>query len=74
MTNNNITLSLTDKDGFKDSLIIEQVRPTYPRLANDNYGSPKKIEKWGFVIIAVNKEFTNTRQAEIEAFFNTIAQ
>jgi RimJ/RimL family protein N-acetyltransferase len=36
---------------LKELLKIEQVRPIYGRVAFDNYGSQKVLEKCGFVKI-----------------------
>jgi RimJ/RimL family protein N-acetyltransferase len=53
---------------LKDFLIIEKVRPIYGRVAFDNYGSQKVLEKCGFVKIGKEKGFANARQAEIEEY------
>ena len=53
---------------LKELLKIEQVRPIYGRVAFDNYGSQKVLEKCGFVIIGKDKGFANARQAEIEEY------
>lgn len=49
-------------------LKIEQTRPIYGRVAFDNYGSQKVLEKCGFVKIGKDKGFANARQAEIEEY------
>ncbi len=46
----------------------EQIRPIYGRVAFDNYGSQKVLEKCGFVKIGKDKGFANGRQAEIEEY------
>lgn len=51
-----------------DFLKIEPVRPIYGRVAFDNFGSQKVLEKCGFVKIGKDKGFANARQAEIEEF------
>jgi ribosomal-protein-alanine N-acetyltransferase len=51
-----------------DFLKIEQSRPIRGRVAFDNYGSQKVLEKCGFVKIGKDKGFANARQAEIEEF------
>lgn len=53
---------------LKDFLKIEQTRPIYGRVAFDNYGSQKKLEKCGFVKIGKEKGFSNARQTEIEEY------
>ncbi|MDB5226756.1 MAG: GCN5-related N-acetyltransferase [Bacteroidota bacterium] len=53
---------------LKDFLMIEQVRPIYGRVAFDNYGSHKVLEKCGFVKIGTDRGFANARQAEIEEY------
>ena len=53
---------------LKDLLKIEQTRPIYGRVAFDNYGSQKVLEKCGFVKIGNESGFSNARQAEIEEF------
>ncbi len=49
-------------------LTIENTRPIFGRVAFDNYGSQKVLEKCGFVKIGRDKGFANARQAEIEEF------
>lgn len=49
-------------------LTIENARPIFARVAFDNYGSQKVLEKCGFVKIGADKGFANARQAEIEEF------
>lgn len=51
---------------LKDFLKIEQTRPIYGRVAFDNYGSQKVLEKCGFMKIGMDKGFANARQTEIE--------
>jgi RimJ/RimL family protein N-acetyltransferase len=58
----------TATTALKDFLKIEQVRPIYGRVAFDNYGSQKVLEKCGFVKIGKAKGFANARQAEIEEY------
>jgi [ribosomal protein S5]-alanine N-acetyltransferase len=53
---------------LKNFLKIEQTRPIYGRVAFDNYGSQKVLEKCGFVKIGTDKGFANARQAEIEEY------
>lgn len=49
-------------------LTIENARPIYGRVAFDNFGSQKVLEKCGFVKIGSDKGFANARKAEIEEF------
>jgi RimJ/RimL family protein N-acetyltransferase len=49
-------------------LKIEKIRPIYGRVAFDNYGSQKVLEKCGFIKIGKEKGFANARQAEIEEY------
>lgn len=53
---------------LKIFLKIEQSRPIYGRVAFDNVGSQKVLEKCGFVRIGKDKGFANARQTEIEEF------
>ncbi len=53
---------------LKDFLAIENTRPIFGRVAFDNYGSQKVLEKCGFVKIGMDKGFANARQAEIEEY------
>ena len=53
---------------LKNFLIIEQTRPIYGRVAFDNYGSQKVLEKCGFVKIGEAKGFANARQIEIDEY------
>ncbi len=49
-------------------LTIENTRPIIARVAFDNIGSQKVLEKCGFVKIGKDKGFANARQTEIEEF------
>lgn len=51
-----------------DFLTLETSRPIFGRVAFDNFGSQKVLEKCGFVKIGADKGFANARQAEIEEF------
>jgi len=46
----------------------ENRRPIFGRVAFDNVGSQKVLEKCNFVKIGTDKGFANARQAEIEEF------
>ena len=53
---------------LKYLLDIEKTRPVFGRVAFDNFGSQKVLEKCGFVKVGSDKGFANARQAEIEEF------
>jgi len=53
---------------LKNFLYIETIRPIFGRVAFDNFGSQKVLEKCGFVKIGSDKGFSNARQMEIEEF------
>ncbi len=53
---------------LKDFLTLEQTRPIFGRVAFDNFGSQKVLEKCGFVKIGKDKGFANARQTEIEEY------
>lgn len=53
---------------LRDFLTIESTRPVFGRVAFDNLGSQKVLEKCGFVRIGEDRGFANARQAEIEEF------
>ncbi len=49
-------------------LKMEMTRPLFGRVASDNYGSQKVLEKNGFERIGKDSGFANARQSEIEEF------
>ena len=49
-------------------LAIETTRPIFGRVAFDNFGSQRVLEKCGFIKIGTDKGFANARQMEIEEF------
>ena len=49
-------------------LKTESTRPIFGRVAFDNFGSQKVLEKCGFVKTGTDKGFANARQAEIEEY------
>jgi ribosomal-protein-alanine N-acetyltransferase len=53
---------------LREFLTIENTRPVFGRVACDNIGSQKVLEKCGFVKIGTDKGFANARQAEVEEF------
>jgi RimJ/RimL family protein N-acetyltransferase len=48
-------------------------RPIYARVAKDNLGSRRVLEKCGFIIIGELKGFANARGQEIEEFLLELA-
>lgn len=58
---------------LKSFLLIESARPILGRVAFDNIGSQRVLEKCGFVRIGKDKGFANARQAEIEEFIYKLA-
>ncbi|MBS1518329.1 MAG: GNAT family N-acetyltransferase [Bacteroidetes bacterium] len=55
-------------EALKEFLSIETVRPIYGRVAFDNFGSQRVLEKGGFLKIGSDKGFANARQTETEEF------
>lgn len=53
---------------LKKFLELESCRPIYGRVAFDNIGSQKILEKSGFVRIGEDKGFANARGKEIQEF------
>ena len=53
---------------LKEFLIIENSRPIFGRVAFDNFGSQKVLEKCGFIKTGTDKGFANAKQTEIEEF------
>lgn len=53
---------------LKYLLEIEDSRPIFARVAFDNFGSQKVLEKCGFVKIGTDRGYANARQMEIEEF------
>jgi [ribosomal protein S5]-alanine N-acetyltransferase len=53
---------------LKHFLTIENSRPIFGRVAFDNFGSQKVLEKCGFVKTGTGKGFANARQAETEEY------
>jgi len=55
-------------ESLKDFLMIEKKRPIRGRVAFDNFGSKRVLEKNGFVQIGTDRGFANARGMEIEEF------
>lgn len=53
---------------LKNFLATEETRPVFGRVAFDNIGSQRVLEKCGFTRIGEDKGYANARQAEIEEF------
>lgn len=53
---------------LKKFLTLENIRPIFGRVAFDNIGSQKVLEKAGFIKTGTDKGFANARQAETEEF------
>lgn len=53
---------------LNEFLKMEQIRPIHGRVAFDNFGSQKVLEKCGFVKIGKDIGFANARQVEIEEY------
>ena len=53
-------------------LEIEDTRPLFGRVANDNYGSQKVLRNSGFNRIGENTDFANARGKEIEEYIYCI--
>lgn len=49
-------------------LIIETTRPIFGRVAFDNIGSQKVLERSRFIKVGTDKGFANARQMEIEEY------
>ncbi|HJT75033.1 MAG TPA: GNAT family N-acetyltransferase [Chitinophaga sp.] len=49
-------------------LEIEKTRPIFGRVAFDNFGSQRVLEKCGFVKVGNDSGFASARQAEIEEY------
>lgn len=58
---------------LKELLVIETARPIFARVAFDNFGSQKVLEKCGFIKIGSDRGFANARQTEIEEFIYKLA-
>ncbi len=53
---------------LKKFLEEELTRPIYGRVAFDNFGSQKVLERCGFTKVGTDRGFANARQMEIEEF------
>ena len=64
---------LTTK-AVKSFIDIEKTRPIYGRVAYDNFGSQRVLEKTGFERIGKDKGFANARGKEIEEFIYKLGE
>lgn len=55
-------------EALRRFLEMEAARPIFARVAFDNFGSQKVLEKCGFEKTGTDRGFANARQAEIEEF------
>lgn len=55
-------------EALRRFLEMERTRPIFARVAFDNFGSQKVLEKCGFEKTGTDRGFANARQAEIEEF------
>ena len=53
---------------LKELLKMEPARPIFGRVAFDNFGSQKVLEKCGFEKIGSDKGFSTVRGTEIEEY------
>ncbi|WP_324680528.1 GNAT family N-acetyltransferase [Hymenobacter sp. GOD-10R] len=49
-------------------LTLEKTRPIFGRVAFDNVGSQRVLEKGGFTRVGTDKGFAHARQTEVEEF------
>lgn len=59
---------------LREFLQMETTRPLEGRVAFDNYGSQRVLEKCGFVRTGTDKGFANARQAEIEEYIYVLGE
>jgi RimJ/RimL family protein N-acetyltransferase len=55
-------------DALTAFLAVERSRPLHARVAADNAGSRRVLEKCGFRVIGTDRGFAEARSAEIEEF------
>ena len=53
-------------DAVKAFLAVERSRPLHARVAHDNVGSRRVLEKCGFQVVGSDRGFAHARSAEIE--------
>lgn len=57
---------------IREFLEIVEVRPLYARVALDNHGSRRVLEKCGFVVTGSESEYASARGEEIEELVLTL--
>ena len=55
-------------EALSQFLTLETTMPLFARVAFDNFGSQRILEKCGFVKVGSDKGFANARNAEIEEY------
>lgn len=58
---------------LQQMLLLETIRPLFARVAYDNIGSQKVLEKCGFKKIGSDIGFANARNQEIEEFIYNLS-
>jgi RimJ/RimL family protein N-acetyltransferase len=53
-------------------LTIETTRPLYAHVAQDNIGSRRALEKCGFTIAGVDKEYSRARDTDVPSYVLTL--
>jgi RimJ/RimL family protein N-acetyltransferase len=53
-------------DAVKAFLAVDRSRPLHARIASDNVGSRRVLEKCGFLVVGTERAFAEARSAEIE--------
>lgn len=59
-------------EALKQFLELITIRPIYARVAKDNIGSNRVLEKTGFVIIGENKDYAEGRKQETEEYIRIL--
>lgn len=59
-------------DSLNQFLSLVTIRPLYARVAKNNIGSRRVLEKCGFQLTGEDKGFANARNEEIEEFIFTL--
>lgn len=59
---------------LREFLKTEQVRPVFGRVAFDNYGSQRVLEKCSFLKIGKEIGFAHARQTDIEEFIYKLSE
>jgi hypothetical protein len=59
--------------GFELLFAVDTCRPLYARVAFDNVGSRRVLEKCGFRVIASERAYADARSGEIEEFVRRLS-